>query len=287
MKTTGILLVIMSLGLVNTALGQPVLVEEPGIDLEEPPSSTPSAPAPAVVDRMPVWVRTAPVPRPVPSQPLSDPAESRLSIFSTAETLEAGQWSLVSRGMVTLEFAIGATDWLELGFKNIPTLFLVPDGAENTLYMGSARWRMLHTGWLTLTAEADFLAFLGWAGVRAGLQTRWGSDRAAFHLGSSGLRLWGVTPDGWEVDEACDGCEDPTLTSLIVNGGGHVRVSRRVKLMLDVSYFRQDEDGLLLAAPAVRLHGHHFAADLGVAIVHRLDTDEGFLVPLVNLSVSY
>jgi hypothetical protein len=285
MKTASVLLAIVSfsLGIVNKASAQPVLVEEPGIDLEEPPPP----PQPPHQVYQPVWVRSVPPARPTRLQPLSDPAANRLSIFSTAETLKAGQWSLVSRGMVTLEFAIGATDWLELGFKNIPTLFLVPSGAENTLYMGSARWRLLRTSWFTLTAETDFLAFLGWAGLRAGLQTRWGGDRAAFHLGSSALQLWGVTPDGWEVKKTCDGCDDPTLSSLIVNGGGHVQVSRRVKLMLDVSYFRQDEEGLLLAAPAVRLHGYHFAADLGLAIVHRLDTDEGFLVPLVNLSVSY
>jgi hypothetical protein len=261
-------------------------VEEPGVDIAPPPTAVVPPPAPA---QRPVWVRRAPIPPPPPRK-VNDPARSRLSLFSTAETLPRGSWSLTARGMVTLELALGATDWLELGVKSIPVLFFADEGPENNLYMVGGRTRLLKSRWLTLTAETQFVAFLGWAGLYAGLQSRWGSENAAFHLGTSTLQMWGVTHDGWEVTRDCDGpgdCSDPTLSALVVNGGTDLRVSRRVKLMLDVSYFRQDGDGMMLVSPAIRLHGYHFACDLGVVIVHRFDKNIGFAVPLVSLSVSY
>lgn len=306
------LISVLVLGTVGVAYGQPELVEEPvvseepGVQLAAPqpqaeavenPPAVQARPMPQIhqmhqMRRRPVWVSRTPAPPPPPRDlSVDDPTPGRLSIFSTAETLPKGGWSFTTRGLVTFEFAVGATDWLELGLKTIPILMLVEDGAENSLYMFGTRLRLLKTRWLTLTAEAQFTAFMGWAGIYTGVQSRWGTDRAAFHMGMSTLQMWGVSPDGWdEASMQCTDCSDasePTMSTMIANAGVDVRVARRVKLMLDVSYFRQDGQGMMLAAPAVRLHGHHFACDLGVAIVHRFDEDFGFVVPLVSMSVTY
>lgn len=256
---------------------QPVPLDDPHVlDAQTPPP----LPPPVVVAR-PLRVRR------IDRGPLQDPATGRLSMFDTAQTLRRGQWSFTARGAITTEFSFGITDWLEVGIKNIPTLLLVEQGPKNTLWMGGLRLRVISRGWFTLTAAAEGLAFLGWAGLRAGLLSRLGGDRAALHFGASALQLWGVSSDGWEVPDSCEDCGTPKLTTLMTHGGGDVRVGRRVKLMLDVGYFGKSSEGLLLASPAVRVHGRHFAADFGVVIVHRLDKDAGFVVPLVNLSVSY
>jgi hypothetical protein len=238
----------------------------------------------------PTWVRRAPAAAPGRR---ADPARGRLSVVSTADTLGKGEWSFTSRGMVTAEFALGVTDWLEVGFKNMPALLVVPEGAQNTLWLGSLRLRLLRTRSWTLTAEVEGLSLLGWAGLRAGLQSRLGGDRFAFHAHASGIRMWQAMDESWvsQKEDACNGgtCEEqtPTLSSLMAGAGLDVRLGRKVKLMLDASYLREDGPGLLVVAPAVRLHGRHFAIDLGVLALHRFDRQEGYLIPLVNLSVTY
>lgn len=237
----------------------------------------------------PTWVRRAPA---APARQ-ADPARGRLSVVSTADTLGKGEWSFVTRGMVTAEFAFGVTDWLEVGFKTMPALLVVPQGAQNTLWLGSLRMRLLRTESWTLTAEVEGLSLLGWAGLRAGLQSRLGGDRFAFHAHASGIRMWQAMDEAWVTRDAtvCTGgtCEEqtPSLNMLMAGAGLDVRLGRKVKLILDASYLREDGPGLLAVAPAVRLHGRHFAIDLGVLALHRFDEQEGLLLPLVNLSVTY
>jgi len=304
MKNTTIAMLSLVLTLAaGRALAQPEPMEPgqvvaQGQDPEEPGVHVP-APPPAPMMASPAWVATPEtsvrlVPIPCPAPVLEDPAAGRLGLFDTAETLGRGQWSFTARGQVTTELAYGVTDWLEVGFKTIPLLLLVPEeGLQNTLYMGTARLRLLKNSWLTLTAETDGLSFLGWAGVRGAVLTRMGGRRAGFHLGVSAMQLWAVDENGWAApgrwanDGSGEEADTPTKRLVMAQAGVDVRVSRRVKLMLDASYQREDGPGLLLGSPAVRVHGEHFAADFGVAIVHQLESGEGFFLPLVNLSVTY
>jgi hypothetical protein len=229
---------------------------------------------------------------PRPIREIEDPARNRLSLFPTAELLREGEWSMTCRALMTLEFAYGARDWIELGFKNMPLLILVPEGAQNTLWSFGTRFRLLDSRLFTLTADTDGVFFLGWGGFHGRLSMRLGTDRVALHAGASGIRLWQVSDDGWAAEgDYCPvdgGCSTPALNLFIANLGAHVRVHRKVKLMLEASsYMNPDEETFMMISPAIRLHGHHFAADLGVSFVHEVGQREVYMIPLINLSVRY
>lgn len=231
---------------------------------------------------------------PAPPRPkmVEDPARNRLSLFPTAELLQQGEWSMTCRALATLEFAYGARDWLELGFKNMPLLILVPEGAQNTLWSFGTRFRLLNSRLVTLTADADGVFFLGWGGFHGRLSLRLGTDRIALHAGASGIRMWQVSDDGWAAEGSyCPvdaGCDTPAVNLFVSNLGAHVRVHRKVKLMLEASSFMNpDEDTFMIFSPAIRLHGRHFAADFGVSFVHEVGQREVYMIPLINLSVRY
>lgn len=256
------------------------------------PVQYPAAPEPAPYG-YPAYQIARP-PTPPPPREVEDPARNRLSLVSTAELLEQGEWAMTCRGLVTLEFAYGARDWLELGFKNIPLLLVVPEGPKNTLWSFGARFRLAHNPLFTLTADTDAVFFLGWGGAHARLSLKLGNDRIALHAGASGIRLWQVSADGWAAEGpscAPDGeCGKPARDFFVGTLGTHLRVHRKVKLMLEATSMvdlADDHESVMLISPAVRLHGHHFAADLGISFVHEVGRREVYMVPLVNLSVRY
>jgi hypothetical protein len=289
--TTAATLAIISLtmALASTAQAQQV------VDIDYPPSAL--APAPVLAPAHAPIILQAPrlvSPRLVP--PSSDPARTRLGLFPTAEVLRRGEVEFTCRGLVFAEIAVGVTDWLQFGLKTSPLLLVIPEGYKVALFAGGLRARLLKTQLLTLTLDAEGLTFLGWAGVRGGAALRIGSDRFAVHGSASGLKLWQVSGLGDSVNAAkpCLGCAAdtaspgrPTTAALLVTGGADVRVHRKVKLLVEGSYYRDSSRDVLMVAPAVRLHGHHFATDLGLALVHTASWDKPIILPLVNMSVTF
>jgi hypothetical protein len=234
-----------------------------------PPSAAPVAmPAPVVqpivLQRLPQLLRP---------QPASDPARTRLQLTSTAEVLRQGEIEFTCRGLLSAELAVGATNWLQLELRTTPLLMVIPDvGAQGSFWAGGLRLRLLKTNWVTFTAEAEGMSVLGWAGFRAGGALRIGNDRFALHAAGSGMKLWN---------------DDQTMNGLVASGGMDVRVHPKVKLILEGIYHRNSEMDLLMVTPGVRLHGHHFAVDFGVAVTYTKAVDTLLPLPMINLSVNY
>jgi hypothetical protein len=288
MKMTATTIAI-TMALASLAQAQPV------VDIDYPPSALAPAPTPA-----PIVLQQAP--RLVPLRllpPASDPARTRLGLFPSAEVLHRGEVEFTCRGLLLTEIAVGATDWLQFGLKTSPLLLVIPDGYKVALFAGGLRARLLKTRLFTLTVDADGLTFLGWAGIRAGASVRIGNDRFAAHGSASGLKLWQIS-DVWASDtnasKQCVGCANtadtstsgrPTTAAVLVSGGVDVRVHRKVKLLVEGSYYRDSMRDVLMVAPAVRLHGHHFATDLGLGLVHTASWDKPIILPLVNMSVTF
>lgn len=251
----------------------------------------------------PQWATARRAPAPVVEElEPSDPAETRLSMFSTADTLGKGDWSLTWREFATVEVAVGLTDWLEVGIRSIPILLVVPGSPQNTLWTGGLRLRMLKTSWFTATTEVEGVSFLGWGGIRAGVTTKLGTDRFAFHAGLSGLWMWQHSDDAWlegDVDYAvpapkCSGSctvepapepETPSMAAIMPNVGVSLRLHRRVKLMAEAAYISAAQT--VLVTPALRLHGKRFSTDIGVMTVYLPEEKVGYLIPLVNMSVRF
>jgi hypothetical protein len=246
----------------------PVLADS-GVPEMRHDSELPLAPVPAAAPSA-VLLRQAPLPE---APPPSDPARTRLALFPSAETLRRGEIEFTCRGLLAAELAWGATDWVQLGLRSTPLFMLVPGvGPENSLWSGGVRLRILKRGLVTLTLDAEGLAVLGAAGFRSGAALRLGNDRFALHGSLSGLNLWHHSDSLW---------------GLFAQGGLDVRVHRKVKLILEGAYHRNASLDLLMVSTAVRLHGHHFAADLGVAMVFTKDAPQFLSIPLVNLSFVY
>jgi hypothetical protein len=259
-QTIGWLTMTAILGAASAARAQDAIDIHP----EEPGLPAVALPAPRFVP-------------PPPPAPIADPAATRNGAMTTALTLDKGEVSFTNRALLSAEVAVGATSWLELGIKTTPVLLAIPGvGPKNSFWAGSVRLRAIHGRLFTLTAESEGIAFAGWAGLRAGLSMRLGVDRVAFHGSGSGFKLW-------KLD---DGDRARTHEAMLFSGGLHVRVHRRVKLMCDVSYYRDRKMDTLVATPAVRIHGHHFAADFGL-LVMTAKQEPNIALPLVNLSVTY
>lgn len=301
MKTSGsqrVSMVVLVLSLVLSPASSRAQVEIHGADADPaaPASAAPAAPQPA-----PVWITINPAPPPPPEP--EDPARTRLTISSTADTLRGGEWSLTWREFATLEVAVGITDWLELDMRSIPLLLVVPDGAANSLWSGGLRLRVLKSSLFTLTTELEGVAFLGWAGVRGGLAAKIGNDRFAFHAAASGLWMWQVSDDSWAEGEShydvarptcaagdCTGgvvYEEPTpqMSSLLPSAGLSLRLHRRVKLLAEAAYISAADT--LLLTPTLRLHGQRFACDLGLMVVYLTEEQAGLVLPVVNMSVNF
>lgn len=230
---------------------------------------------------LPTLARPAPSYAPAPAAPsLADPARGRNAAMCTADTSRRGELTFTNRALFSVELAVGVTNWLELGVRATPLLMLIPElGPKESLWMGSTRIRLVGSRLFALTADVEGLAAGGWAGLRSGMTMRIGNDRFAFHGNASELHLW-------KIEKSCESCNRKTHDALLLNGGVHLRVHRRVKLMLDVSYYRDREFDMLLSSPAVRIHGEHFAADFGVMVMS-LAQLPALPLPLINFSVSY
>jgi len=248
------------------------------------------------------WVNVRVAPRPIPVPPPEDPADTRLTLFNTADTLRQGEWSLTWREFATVEVAVGLTDWLELSLRTIPVLIFVPDGAANSLWSGGLRLRMLKTSYLTLTTEVEGVSFLGWAGVRGGVAAKLGNDRFAFHAGLSGLWMWQASDDAWLegeveydvvprcVNNDCGTTTEPTddtpgMATVLPNAGLTIRLHRRVKLLAEAAYISAAKT--MLVTPSLRLHGRRFACDLGLMVVYDTEAQGGLILPVVNMSVRF
>jgi hypothetical protein len=239
---------------------QPPLAPPPAV---APVVLAPAAP-PLVLQRLPRYLRP---------QPASDPARTRLQLTSTAEVLRQGEIEFTSRGLLSAEIAVGATNWLQLELRTTPLLMVIPGvGAEGSFWAGGLRLRLLKTSWVTFTAEAEGMSVLGWAGFRAGGALRIGNDRFALHAAGSGMKLWN---------------DDQTMNGLVASGGMDVRVHPKVKLVLEGLYHRNSEMDLLMVTPGVRLHGHHFAIDFGLGLTYTKVVDTLLPLPMINLSVNY
>lgn len=235
--------------------------------------------------------------QPVAPQATADPAFTRRSLFPSAETLPGGTLEFTCRGLLTTELAFGITDWLEVNIKNIPLFMLFSEiGVKHTFWSGGLRARLIKSDPLTLTAHADGVSILGWAGFHTGLSMRLGNKRFSLHGSAALIKMWQVS-DPWPDDMFMDSCapggdchdsaDTPTQQGIIVSGGMDVRVHRKVKLQADVSYYRDGDMDMLTVAPSVRLHGKHFATDLGILLVRTGKMEEILPLPLVNFSVSY
>lgn len=234
--------------------------------------------------------------QPVAPQATADPAFTRRSLFPSAETLPGGTIEFTCRGLLTTELAFGITDWLEVNIKNIPLFMLFSEiGVKHTFWSGGLRARLIKNDLFTLTAQADGASILGWAGFHAGLSMRIGNKKFSLHGSAAGIKMWQVS-DPWPEDMIMSSCtagdcvgstDTPTQQGIIVSGGMDVRVHRKVKLQADVSYYRDGNMDMLAVAPSVRLHGKHFATDLGLLLLRTGEMESILPLPLVNFSVSY
>lgn len=213
-----------------------------------------------------------------------DPADNRLAVSPSARLLRRGEWSFANRQLLTTELAFGVTDWLELGTRQTPLLMLAgEDGFANALWTLGLRLGITQSDRLSVAVEAEGVMVAGYAGLRSGVSARMGTRKYGLHLFAQGLFMFPALSDKWATDSNV-GNDDPML-SFIGGVGTDLHLHRKVKLVAEASY--ATNPGVILMAPAIRLHGRHFATDLGVAVGYHPEERKGIWVPLVSFSVTY
>jgi hypothetical protein len=218
---------------------------------------------------------------------ITDPARHRTGVFNSAQVLQPGEVAFGCRGLFVTDLAVGLTDRLEFDLANTPLLVLGKEGWKNALWSAGLRFLAYESEVTTLTLDVHGVGIGGWAGIRAGALLRFALGPVTLHAGASAHRMWdafeGWMTAGYDCRAACGG--EDSVAGLLATGAVDWKVHHKVKLIVESGY--ETHLDMLLVNPMVRLHGHHFAVDLGVITFYATEDRQGVLLPLVNMSVTY
>lgn len=271
------------------------------------------APVPAAPPAAPGAVRPAPpkmvcIPaasaRPPRRKPLTDPANTRLAVSSTAEVLGHGQWELAAKQIAGLfELSVGLGNRFQLSFKSSPPTWFIPGlKLKDSLWAGEIRAQIVRSRRFKLTADATYFHVASIHGLKLGLSAKIGTDKLALHVGVGSVLLFPprmaadtcggpVAREDGSYDESYDcgsGYDDSKpLAILTANLGVEARFWRYGKFFVDTFVAHMSDDGanmtLFAVVPGVRFHGKGFAVDLGLGVLGIGDLK----VPLPVINLSY